>query len=182
MDDQQAPQRQAHDEQFKDFFSHRALVISFLRAFVHLPFVAALQEESLRPLPTESVTADHHRQYGDNVWQGELSGQGRRCYVVILMEFQSRPDRLMPYRMLSYVVAILRFWRREREEAHRLKNEQRRLEGKPPLPMRWEDFPLIFPLVIYIGTGRWLFPREMRRLFGTVAQQHLRYLPGLLLR
>ena len=122
---------------------------------------------------------DGRRSQSDTVWQGELVGEARPCYVVILVEFQRTQQWLMPFRVLCYVVQILRRWRREREEAHRRLNKERRQAGLPALPMPKEPFPLIFPMVIYNGPDEWRMPLNMNQLFGDVEADFLRYLPSL---
>ena len=83
----------------------------------------------------------------------------------------------MALRMLSYVVRALRHWQREREEAHEQLNEERVRAGEPKLPLEWEDYPLLFPMVIHSGEIKWTAPLNTKRLFGEVPGELRRYVP-----
>ena len=74
---------------------------------------------------------------------------GRWCYVILRLDFQSSPDRVMAIRLLAYIAMLLL----------RMERERKRRKGKPgPLP-------LILPIVIYLGEKRWSAPLDALSLF-----------------
>ena len=124
------PRRQ-HDILFKDVFSHREMVASFIRAFVDEPLARQLRLDTLERLSGEHVTEDGALGFSDSIWRMRRVG-GRWCYVILLLEFQSSPDRMMAIRLLAYITTLLLRLERERKK-------RRRRPG--PLP-------LILPIII----------------------------------
>ncbi|MBN2492667.1 MAG: Rpn family recombination-promoting nuclease/putative transposase, partial [Planctomycetes bacterium] len=72
--------------------------------------------------------------------RGEPNG-GKRVWVYILIEHQSEPDRMMPLRLLDYVVQIYRYQEREWKRNHR---STAGLRLQP-----------VLPIVLYTGDRRW---------------------------
>ena len=56
-------------------------------------------------------------------------------------------------------------------------NEERERAGKPKLPLEWEDYPLLFPMVIHSGEDNWLAPLNTKLLFGVVPDDLWRHVP-----
>ncbi len=69
---------------------------------------------------------------------------GREAFVYVLIEHQSSPDRMMPLRMLRY---LIRIWDRYLDEHPKAKR-----------------LPMIVPLVVYQGSRRWTHPVELGEL------------------
>ena len=150
-----APARKNHrlprDPAFKAIFSHSRMIADALRGYaakpngpLHPRTVAALDFRTLRKLPAEWVTPDFRRRVGDQVWRvrfrwaSDWSDPGG--YLLILVEFQSRPDPDMALRMAGYALRLL---------------EDLQASGvvRPGAPR-----PPIFPLVIHNGPRRWAVP------------------------
>src|SRR5262245_38370115 len=73
----------------------------------------------LTPDPTTFVQRDYHHLESDVVLRAPLkTGKGRSLLIWILIEHQTDPDPLIPFRVLEYVVQIyrtqLRNWGREK--------------------------------------------------------------------
>jgi hypothetical protein len=71
----------------------------------------------------------------------------RRLLIYILIEHQSRPDRLMPLRSLDYTVQVFRYQVREWSKTHRSFSRIR--------------FDPVLPVVFYTGTQRWDSPGRL---------------------
>ncbi len=62
---------------------------------------------------------------------------GEEAYFYILAEHQSKPDKLMPFRLIQYMTKIWDFV---------IKNKG----NKSPLPL-----PVIVPMIFYTGKGKY---------------------------
>ena len=93
-----------HDASYKDFFSHPAMVASLLRDFVHEPFVREMDLSTLKRLSGEYVGRGFVKGFSDAVWRAQWRERDW-CYVALLLELQSKPDPLMPFRLASFLPA-----------------------------------------------------------------------------
>ena len=105
---------------------------------------------SVLMLKIERVNAKLHtegigRREGDVVWKVSMAG-GRELYVLLLLEFQSRPDRWMAVRLLVYVGLLYQH----------LIREKRLLEGRL--------LPPVLPFVLYNGHRPWRAPETLDAL------------------
>jgi predicted transposase YdaD len=94
-----------HDTSYKLLFSHREMVADLIRGFVSEDWVAALDFDTLERVREVSVSHDLREREDDILWRLRLVRDGREhwLYVYLLLEFQSRVDRLMAVRLLTYV-------------------------------------------------------------------------------
>jgi predicted transposase/invertase (TIGR01784 family) len=74
---------------------------------------------------------------------------GQAGYLYLLVEHQSSPDRLMAFRLLKYIIAIM--------EQH-LKTTQ------------GMELPLIYPLVFYTGKAKYPYSTDLFDLFGVQSE------------
>ena len=133
---------QPHDRLFRAVFSEPEHAEGLLR--VALPSALAQQIDwaSLRPLRTGLVDAALHARYADVLFSVQLAG--RPAILHLLVEHQSKPDRLMPLRLLGY---MLRIW-------------ERLLGSKSAeLPL-----PAIIPIVCHHSKTGWRVARALRDL------------------
>ena len=149
--------RLPRDSAFKAICSHPRMIADALRGYAVKPngpldprTVAALDFGTLEKLPAEWVREDFHKRLGDQVWRvrfrwaRDWSDPGG--YLLLLVEFQSRPHSAMALRMAGYAVQLYE----ELETA----GVVRRGDPRPP----------VFPMVMHNGPGRWTAPTTMRRL------------------
>ena len=151
-----------NDITFKRTFSHHVMVRHLLDWFVGelqdggRELVDRLDLAKLRRLNEQTVggrPASLHRFAGDMVWTAPFAESpdpdpGAWLDLVLLSEFQRRPDRLMPLRVRNYVDCHhLDAWR-QRDRHFGVKD---RLQ--PALP-----------IVIYSGRGRWNAPQRVMDL------------------
>ena len=154
--------RLPHDPAFKAIFSHRRMIADALLGYaarpngpLHPRTVAALDLCTLQKLPAEWVRDDFRLRLGDQAWRvrfrwaRDWSDPGG--YLLILVEFQSRPHPDMALRMADYAVRL---------------HDELVTAGvvRPGAPL-----PPIFPLVIHNGPGRWTAPTTLGGLTATPA-------------
>ena len=91
--------------------------------------------------PTSYVQRDYRHLESDVVLRGPLRRRKLGLLIYILIEHQSEPDRLMPFRVLEYVVAIYRGQLREWGQQH--------------TSLKDFVFQPVLPVVLYTGTRPW---------------------------
>jgi hypothetical protein len=136
-----------HAALYHRFFSDPAIVAQLLREFVAGAWLEGLDLDAMERLATTFHADDGKRRVGDMVWRIPRR-DGGDVYVMLLLEFQSKPDRWMALRMMVYVGLL---WQQ-------LVREKRLLpDGK---------LPPVLPVVLYNGDPRWKAPRVLRELIG----------------
>jgi hypothetical protein len=132
----------AHDGLFRLVFSKPAHAASELRAVLPPELTARLDLERLTPVNGSFVDSALRWRHSDVLLSTRLDGHDALVYVLI--EHQSKPDPLMPWRMLRYLVRI---W-------------DRHLEDHP----KATRLPLIIPVVVHQGHRPWTAPTELSQL------------------
>ena len=156
-------QKFPHDGSYKDFFSHPEMVAALLRGFVDEALVKDLDFSTLERLSGEYVIKDFphaskefSRRANDVVWRVRRRDR-IWCYVILLLEFQTAPDPLMPIRNLIYSGLLLL-----------------RIIGEDK-SVRKDALPPVVPIVLYTGKSPWnvalnvfdMFDLFLRRQFGS---------------
>jgi hypothetical protein len=101
------------------------------------------------------------RREGDVIWRIPRRGGGD-TYLMLLLEFQSTPDRWMALRALVYVGLL---WQ------HLVREKQLPPDGR---------LPPVLPVVVYNGDPRWAMPLALRELVGLPEETPLwRYQPDM---
>jgi hypothetical protein len=136
-----------HDALYHRLFSHPGMVAQLLREFVAEPWLADLDLYGMERVNAKFHSDDGHRRDGDVIWRIPVRGGGD-AYLLLLLEFQSTPDRWMALRAMVYVGLL---WQ------HLVK------EGRLPADGR---LPAVFPVVLYNGDPRWTMPTALRDLVG----------------
>ncbi len=99
----------------------------------------------LRHLPRSFVQESLRAREADCVLRGPFrptdGSSEREVWVYILIEHQSDPDPWMPFRLLSYMLALWESERREQEEGG--------------VPARERRLSTILPIVVYTGRRPW---------------------------
>jgi hypothetical protein len=165
-----------NDRSYRQFFSHPRMVLSLLR-LLGRKVTGPLDFTSLERAQDSFVSERHAARQGDLLWRLRRP-DGRPVYL--LLEFQSRSERLMSLRVLGYVTLI----------AQDLAAQGALLADGPDVKV-----PEILPVVVYTGDRRWSAPLEVRRVLtgagrhvplmcfllvdqGSYSGQRLRRLPG----
>ena len=133
-----------HDAAYKNLFTDPEMVASLLRRFVPADIVAEMDFSSLEPFPSERIAEDRRERRNDIVWRVRLKESF--CYLLFLLEFQSREDWWMAVRILAYTALL---WQ-DIIKADKLGAGDR--------------LPPVFPLVLYNGGKAWKAPTDLRDL------------------
>ena len=87
------------DKAYKLLFGHREMVASLLRDFVQEAAVSDLDLDTLEPWPGEHISESLRERIDDRIWRLRWK-DADWCYVFVILEFQSTPDRWMAARIL----------------------------------------------------------------------------------
>src|SRR5262249_49337418 len=112
------------------------------------------------------IPADLQKQESDLIFRVPFQHpepEGPEVWVYVLLEHQSKPDPLMPLRLLEAMVELWRLQIREWED-RRLPAAQRRLRP-------------VVPLVFYTGVRRWREPLRLADLMSAPVELQ-RFIPG----
>ncbi|MCA9538979.1 MAG: Rpn family recombination-promoting nuclease/putative transposase [Myxococcales bacterium] len=156
---------QPHDAFFKALFGRPAVAADLLRRVLPAPLVAALDLDALEPVSPELIDEELRRNHADLVFRTTL--RGGEVLVFFLLEHQRRPDPMMPWRLLVYMVRIWQRWIATHTEA----------EGAAP-----NFLPAILPVVVHNGAHPWTTRRRLSdliRLEPELLEPVRRFLPEL---
>ncbi|HEX2224120.1 MAG TPA: Rpn family recombination-promoting nuclease/putative transposase [Thermoanaerobaculia bacterium] len=132
------------DNGYRLLFSHPRMVEELLRGFVREPWVECLDFAYLERVSGSFVSRDLRSRHNDVVWK--LGWREERGTVYLLVEFQSRPDRFMALRLLTYLALLYE---------DRVRNKDLTPAGK---------LPPVLLLVLYNGNRPWTAPRDLDAL------------------
>lgn len=133
-----------HDALFRRIFSDPAISAEVLRGLLPAEVAASIDFASLQLEPGSFVDEDLRATHSDLVFSARILGPHgavRDGRVFVLLEHQSSPDGLMAFRMLKYAVRVWDHFRVAHPGATKL--------------------PLIIPVVLHQGPGRWPAPVDM---------------------
>ncbi|HKY35150.1 MAG TPA: Rpn family recombination-promoting nuclease/putative transposase [Polyangiaceae bacterium] len=138
--------KQAHDALFKKTFSVVEHAAAEFRAVLPAPLLALTDFSTLTLCAGSYVDEALAGSQSDLLFSVEVSGKPALLYV--LFEHQSSADKLMPLRLLRYIVRIL---------------ERHVDDAKTPseaLPL-----PMVIPVVLHHSEGSWTVARRVEELF-----------------
>jgi len=135
-----------HDRYFKASMSDLRVAKSFLHA--HLPdkILKRIDLSSLKLAPSHHVDPRLSETMTDMLYRVSFE-EGEEGYIALLVEHQSTAERLMPFRVLSYIINIMRDHLKEHPKA---------------------DLPLVVPLVFYSGKAAYPYTQDIFELFGAL--------------
>lgn len=139
------------------------MVCDLLREMVGEAWVERIDFTSAERVNTSFVSDKRRSRESDVIWKFRRRDTGDPVYVYVLLEFQSRPDRYMPVRLMTYVGLLY---------------EHLVAEGKLGPS---GQLPQVIPIVVYNGMGPWGTPLDLSELiehFDASAEAyvpHLRY-------
>jgi hypothetical protein len=150
-----------HDSVYHKIFGDPGMVAQLLREFLAEPWLDDLDLDRMERLNAKFHSETGERREGDMIWRIPRHGGGD-TYLMLLLEFQSTPDRWMALRALVYVGLLWQHLVREKQ--------------LPPDGM----LPPVLPVVVYNGDPRWAMPLALRELVGLPADTPLwRYQPDV---
>lgn len=149
-----------YDAIYKAFFSEKRLVKSFLLDFVRLPFVEGFDLESLELFPANYATPAFKQYENDLVRSVDMKGNA--CFIFIMLEFQSQPEKWMAARITNYTSLLLNS-----------------LITRSPTDITLDNgLPPILPIVVYNGYPRWKAARNVSKLFMPMPRALKNYQPA----
>ena len=142
-----------NDAAFKEIFSHSAMVRALVEWYVdRLPngseLTASLDLSRLQRSVEQSVSEQGRRFARDMVWQAPFrprpdGSEDARERLLLPLEFQRAPERIMPLRMRNYV------------DGHYLEHVKE-TSGK--------TLPPVLPIVLHTGRSQWHAPTRVHDL------------------
>ncbi len=138
----------AHDRLFRYVFSEPEHARGLLAELVPSAVRDRIDWSTLRHLPGTFVAPELDQRHADVLFQVEIAGRPALLYV--LLEHQSKPDPLMPLRVLGYAVRVM--------EQHL---------RKQPGPKR---VPLVLPIVVHHGARGWTEARTFAEVLDAPAE------------
>ena len=120
-----------NDAFIKDVLSDPVMATAFFKDHFPLELTSLMDWSSLRVEPGSFVKQSLHQAHSDLLFS--VQAEGVPCFVYLLFEHQTTVDELMPFRLLSYMIEIMR----THVDNHGL-----------PLPP-------VLPIVFHQGPERW---------------------------
>lgn len=131
-----------HDKTFKNLFSNKKEAVKFINKHLNLKENEnKLSADKIEKCNIEFITKQKQQLETDILYRIKKSK------IFILIEQQSKVDKLMPRRILDYYVEIMR--EMEKEKGEETKNER---------------LPIIYPIVLYTGKTKWTAKTELSEL------------------
>ncbi|HEX3551705.1 MAG TPA: Rpn family recombination-promoting nuclease/putative transposase [Thermoanaerobaculia bacterium] len=150
-----------HDLSYRLFFSHARMVCDLLREMIGEDWVKLLDFASAERVNASFVSETRRNRESDVIWKFRRRDSGDPVYVYVLLEFQSRPDRYMPVRLMTYTGLFY---------------EHLIAEGRLPPSGR---LPQLIPIVLYNGLGPWGTPLDLAELIERFDPSAETYVPHL---
>jgi predicted transposase/invertase (TIGR01784 family) len=138
--------KQPHNQLFIKTFSNPEHAAAELRAVLPPELVARMDFSTLRVCPGSYVDEALSGSQSDLLFSVQVSGKPALLYV--LFEHQSTPDKLMPLRLLGYVVRIL------------VRHVDEAKTARDALPL-----PVVIPVVLHHGEAGWSVASRVEELF-----------------
>lgn len=135
-----------NDQLFRHALSIPEVVRQFLTTWLPQEFIALVDWSTLEIEKVSGINSALTERREDIVYRIDASGK-QVCFY-ILLEHQSASDRFMPLRVLEYITLI---WQKHRAA-----------ESSGSSPSR--PLPLVIPVVLYPGPGKWTATRRLRDL------------------
>lgn len=140
-----------HDSLVQRFLTRPELAAVELRVALPPTLTSRFDWPTLRIASGTYVDPKLRPRRGDILYAVDLLDTQRPVFIYVLLEHQSKPQRMMGFRLLQYAC---RLWERyEREQ---------------PSPL--ESLPLVIPLVLYQGPDGWTEPRRLSALLDAPAE------------
>jgi len=147
-----------YDKTLKELFSRPEIVKNFLQGFVDAEFIQDIDFNRIEKKNTSYITKTFKDRYTDLVIKLNMTG-GKCAYLYILFEFQSTIDKLMPLRILNYMLLLYEDLIKQKE-----------ISIDEPLPP-------VFPVVLYTGTKTYNASTRIEDLIALPYRRLQRYVP-----
>ena len=150
----------SHESLAKAMFSRVEYAAAEFRYALPPAVVEQLDLDALKLCPGSFVSDELRKQHTDLLYSVPLDGE--EAFIYLLLEHQSKVDKLMPYRLWQYVGAIWEWYLADHEGATTL--------------------PVVIPVVLHHSEKGWTAPTSIGELFALndeVRSTLGEYLPAL---
>jgi len=130
---------QKHDKGYKRIFSKKQHFLHFLGKYIKADWAANIDEDDLTLIDKSFIDADFKQKESDVIYRAKI--KGREIIFYVLLELQSSVDYTMPFRLLKYIVALLK----------RIFNDT----PKEKREAKGYRLPAVVPIVLYNGSDKW---------------------------
>ncbi|MDR1206517.1 MAG: Rpn family recombination-promoting nuclease/putative transposase [Peptococcaceae bacterium] len=128
-----------HDKGYKRILSKKRNFLDLLKHHIKAQWVDRISEDDLELVNGEFILKDFRDKEADIIYRAKIGAQDVVFYV--LLELQSGVDQTMPFRLLIYMVELLRrVFADTDEDTRELKSFR---------------LPAVVPIVLYNGGGEW---------------------------
>lgn len=162
--------RHDHDASYKQLFSYPEVVRDLVLGFIPDQWLHSLDFDTLEKVPGSFVTEDLRHRSGDVVWRVKVHEQW--MYLYLLIEFQSRVDRWMAVRIMTYVGLLY-------QDLIRRGHINAPQQGKRRKRPATAQLPPVLPIVIYNGERGWTAATDVAELIPTVPGVVDKYVPRM---
>ena len=131
----------SHDQFFRTAMADKRVARDFLKAWLPQDLCQQIDFKQLELQPRSHINDVRQESVVDVLFKTVI--EGHEAYIYLLLEHQSTPDPLMPFRMLKYMCNII--------DQHLKKQGNKKI-------------PLIYPLVIYHGKRKYPFSTHLNDL------------------
>jgi len=138
-----------HDTRLKELFRNKEAFISLLKDCVKPEWVDSLDVDSLKINNTSFILQDFKKKEADIIYEATINHDKVIFYV--LLELQNKIDYRMPYRLMLYIVEILRHYYNNADTKERLRKSFK--------------FPAVIPIVFFSGSEKWTVPTNLKEMF-----------------
>lgn len=128
-----------HDKSYKIFLKNKSNFLDLLKSFVKESWVEQIDEDDLEAVDNSFILKDYKEKECDIVYKVKL--KGKQVYIYLLLELQSTVDYTMPFRLLIYLVELLKIIFSNTDENFRNSKKFK--------------LPSVIPLVVYNGEAAW---------------------------
>jgi predicted transposase/invertase (TIGR01784 family) len=139
-----------HDRFFRAMMNEPKVIREFFEQNLPSNIKSVLDFATIQPQKESFIDDKLKLQITDLLYSAKFSG--KIGYLYLLVEHQSTPDKLMAFRMLKYMVAIME---------HHVKQTNS------------EKLPLVYPIIFYTGNRNYNHSTDLFDLFGDKKEKEL---------
>lgn len=132
------------DDFFKKIMSQEIAAREFLDAYLPPSFKALVDLSQIKIESESYITDDLKKRLSDIVYSLKLKGSSEEAYAYVLIEHQSKPDRMMALRMWEYMLLLAKNRAKDRAD---------------------KKLPIIVPIVFYNGKRKYNAATSLWELF-----------------
>ena len=151
-----------YDKTLKELLENKTLMRELITGFINEDWIKNLDFRTLKKEKTDFLSEDLKEFRKDLLWSIKFKKNKNisKLYFYIHIEFQSTPDRTMPFRFLIYD-SLLHI---------DILNSRKRKEKSNKLPF-------ILPVLFYVGENNWNFEFDLTKLIEQPFENAVNYIP-----